>query len=89
MPLLPTTDLLERTRPLSDPTFRVLTALQIVTPPTLIIARPRDIAEVGRLLPRPLESVIASIYELERHGWLKRRETAGSPIVHLLFRAAG
>ena len=85
----PPIELLERTRPLSDKTFRVLLGIQIVTPPQLIICRAHDIAEVVRSLPRPLDSVLESIEELERHGWLKRRETAGRPMIHLLYRATG
>lgn len=83
----PSIEVLERTKPLSDRGFRLLVALETVMPPG--VTQPLALRAIGSVLPWRYRGVRRCLAELESHGWIRRREMAGRPLVDLLYRLEG
>ena len=83
----PSIDVMERTKPLSDPSFRLLVALETVMPPG--VTQPLAIRALRAALPRKFRRMYLRLEELELHGWIRRRSNRGRPLVDLLYRREG
>jgi DNA-binding IclR family transcriptional regulator len=76
---------LEKTRSLSDASFRVLAMLEALVPENQVECL-LQVADIGDLLPANYSGVHRCLAELEFAGWIVRRRTDHHICVDLLYR---